>query len=99
MKSIMHFLLQLIIIMGLSNIILLLIPRFIRKGIKNTVKTTYKVIKWIITLAIKQVKVLYVGEDKKKVVRNYTRKSNSNIKKSKQPSNVVDFKPKKSATK
>lgn len=89
MKETIYFLGQLIIALGLVNIALLLVPRFIRKGIKTTIKTTYKIVKWTINLAIKQVKANVVCEDKKKVVnRQYTRKSN------KQPSNVVEFKKK-----
>ena len=89
MKELIHFLGQTIILLGLANIALLLVPRFIRKGIKSTIKTTYKVVKWTITLVIKQVKNNVVEEDKKKVAkRQYTKKSN------KQPSNVVEFKKK-----
>lgn len=89
MKELIHFLGQLIIMLGLANIALLLVPRFIRKGIKTTIKTTYKIVKWTINLVIKQVKANVVCEDKKKVVsRQYTRKSN------KQPSNIVEFKKK-----
>lgn len=89
MKELIHFLGQLIIMLGLANIALLLVPRFIRKGIKSTIRTTYKVVKWTISLVITQVKNNVVDEDKKKVAkRQYTRKSN------KQPSNVVEFKKK-----
>lgn len=89
MKELIHFLGQLIIMLGLANIALLLVPRFIRKGIKSTIRTTYKVVKWTISLVITQVKNNVVEEDKKKVAkRQYTRKSN------KQPSNVVEFKKK-----
>lgn len=99
MKSIIYFLIQAIVMLCLANILLSLVPSFIRRSFKFTFKTMYKTIKFMISLVIKQVKSLYVDQDKKKVVRKYTRKKYSNTKKSKQPSNVVQFKPKKTATK
>ena len=75
-------LLQIIGTLFLGNLILLLIPRCIRKAFTNTIRIMFKVIKFITSLVITQVKDIYIVQEKKK-----DGKSN--------PSNVIPFRNKK----
>ncbi|HBJ1650361.1 TPA: hypothetical protein LA460_000265 [Clostridium botulinum] len=88
MKYTINFLGQIILALGLANVAILLVPRFIRKIIKKTMRVTYKVVRITINLVIKQVKTLYVAENKTK------KKATKHTKKAKQPSNVIYLKDK-----
>lgn len=81
MKCTIHFLGQLILVLGLANIAILLVPRCIRKTIRKTFKITYKVCRFAIIQVTKLVKTEYgIKDNKKKAV--------------KQPSNVINLQDK-----
>ena len=77
-------LLQIIGTLFLGNLILLLIPRCIRKVFINTFRIMFKAIKFIVSLVITQVKDLYIIQEKKKDSKNKN-----------YPSKVIPFKNKK----
>lgn len=79
-----HLLADMIIIMVLFNVVLLLIPRTVRRFILFTVKSMYKICKTLISQSItivkfiyKKGKTIYIDQDKKKEVQK------------EQPSNVI----------
>lgn len=82
MEYIVHSLGQIILILGLANIMLLLVPRSIRKAFKGVFKIAYKIVLFTTTQSIKIVKNIYANnkeiEQPKK--RKYSSKKDTNSK-------------------
>lgn len=81
-KELNLLLLHVIGTLFLGNIILILIPRSIKKAFTNTIRIMFKVVKFTTSLVITQVKDIYMIQEKKKDEKSH-------------PSNVIPFKNKK----